>query len=435
MVTVVRDENRISELEGAYELRRPALQRAEKKLTDILTEVAANIDDKGLVRAQITETRIKKLTSIKRKAQKHGWSATTALKSCRDLVGGRVVCNNVVDVYRFAELLKECLHGYYDHFDVQDYIKEPNADGYRALHVNLPVNIGEHPFNPDLVSCEVQIRTRLQDGWAELSHADIYKQAGLPEGVRARARDLAELLTTADKIAGDIRLQAMREVAPAEHNPDLSRVSVQGLAFVFKDVFGRSPSEYTVRRALNECENFDVGTLERLPAILGRSKFRENIANAYRAIMGTHATNGDVFIASIRALASGDKEAEKYIKWQARREWREIDQIATREMLASLPETAGKLIEELEDRDAGIDITDWAKAWRATNECSVCGTTIVKPYAFAEAAIQHYELSDPDASEAMNRIEQAIYNSAVETGGWNTSSLCSYHADRAARDD
>jgi hypothetical protein len=151
--------------------------------------------------------------------------------------------------------------------------------------------------------------------------------------------------------------------------------------------------------------------------------------------MGTHATNSDVFIASICALARGDKEAEKYIKRQARREWREIDQIATREMLASLPETAGKLIEELEDRDAGIDITDWAKAWGATNECSVCGTTIVKPYAFAEAAIQHYELSDPDASEAMNRIEQAIYNSAVETGGWNTSFLCSYHADRAARDD
>ena len=151
--------------------------------------------------------------------------------------------------------------------------------------------------------------------------------------------------------------------------------------------------------------------------------------------MGTYAANDDVFIASIHALAKGDKEAEKYVKRQARGEWREMDQFAKREMFASLPETAGKLIEELEDRHDGLDVTDWAQAWGATNDCAVCGTTIIKPYSFAEAAIQHYALSDPEATEAFNRIEQAIYDFAFEAGGWNTSSLCGYHADRAARDD
>jgi hypothetical protein len=246
---------------------------------------------------------------------------------------------------------------------------------------------------------------------------------------------LAELLTAADKIAGDIRLRAMREIAPALQSPDLSRVSEPGLAFIFKEVFGRSPSDYTVRRAINACENLNISSLERLPAVLGRSEFREKLSKAYRVIMGTDATNDDVFLASIRALEKGDMVAVKFIQRQAEREWREIDQVATREMLASLPETAGKLIEELEDQHGGIDIIDWAEAWGATNRCSVCGTAIIKPYSFAEAAVQHYGLSDPEASEAFNRIEQAIFSSAVETGGWNASSLCSYHADRATKDD
>jgi ppGpp synthetase/RelA/SpoT-type nucleotidyltranferase len=123
---VVRGINLISELEDAYELKKPALRRAENKLTKILRKAAANIDDKGLVRAEIHEPRIKNLASVKRKAQKHGWSAATALQKSRDLVGGGVVCNNTSDVYRFAELLKECLHGYQDRFDIQDYIKQPS---------------------------------------------------------------------------------------------------------------------------------------------------------------------------------------------------------------------------------------------------------------------------------------------------------------------
>jgi putative GTP pyrophosphokinase len=426
--------NHNSELKSAYNNRWPALKRAEQKLIEILSEAAAHIDDKGLVRAEITKTRVKKLTSIRRKAERNGWRSANALAKCRDLVGGRIVCNNLVDVYRFAELLKESLHGYHGYFDVQDYIDNPSPDGYRALHVNLSVDVGEHPFSPDLISCEVQIRTRLQDAWAELSHADIYKQGGLPNHIRDRARDLAESLTAADKIAGAIRQSVLRETAPILHNPDLSRVSAEGLAYVFKDVFGRSPSDYIVRQALNECENFSVKTLERFPAIIRRSQFREDIRKAYEAIMGIPASNNDVFIAALRAFVKGDNEGKKYIKRKALREWKEINEIAKRELLATLPETADKLLEELEDHEGAGYIIDWARAWGVTKECSICGTTIVEPYAFAEAALEHYGLPDPDASEMMNRVEQALHNSAVETGGWDTSTLCSYHADRLDKD-
>ena len=99
----------------------------------------------------------------------------------------------------------------------------------------------------------MQIRSRLQDAWAELSHDDIYKQPNLPEDLRARAKDLAEVLAAADKIASDIRSRVMRETASPAHRPDLGHVSAEGLAYSFREVFGRSPPDYAVRLALNLC--------------------------------------------------------------------------------------------------------------------------------------------------------------------------------------
>jgi hypothetical protein len=36
--------------------------------------------------------------------------------------------------------------------------------------------------------------------------------------------------------------------------------------------------------------------------------------------------------------------------------------------------------------------------------------------------------------EALERIERAIFQSSVERGGWNDSSLCAYHGDQAGKD-
>ncbi len=192
-------------------------------------------------------------------------------------------------VYRFAELLKERLPGAPGEFEIQDHIKNPNKGGYRALHVNFRLDIGSHAFAPDRVSCEVQIRSRLQDAWAKLSHDDIYKQPDLPGDLRARAKDLAEILTAADRIASVIRTRVTEESIPPEQRPSLRRVSSEGLAFLFKETFGRSPPDYVIRRALNVCGKLGIDSLEGLPAVLGREEFRRKVADAYQAV--TSAVN------------------------------------------------------------------------------------------------------------------------------------------------
>jgi hypothetical protein len=59
----------------------------------------------------------------------------------------------------------------------------------------------------------------------------------------------------------------------------------------------------------------------------------------------------------------------------------------------------------------------------------------VKPYAFAEAVLDHYGVSGDHADDLFPRIETAVQNSAVETGGWGTGSLCAYHYEQAAKDE
>jgi ppGpp synthetase/RelA/SpoT-type nucleotidyltranferase len=419
-------------LEEDYEQRRPALEQASHKLASILAEVVAAIEDKTLVRADVRSVRLKSLSSIERKAAVRGWKAHEALLACSDLIGGRVVCNNIEDVYRFAELLKEHLPIAPGWFEIEDHIKTPIKGGYRALHVNLRLTIAGGLFF-EFVPCEVQIRSRLQDAWAELSHDDVYQQPDLPEDLRERAKDLAAVLAAADRIASRIRTRVTRESIPPEQRPDLRRVSRDGLVFLFKETFGRSAADYVIRRALNLCAELGVKSLEKLPAILGRDEFRGKIADAYQAIMPGPIVAEDTFLASLYALVRGEARAINKVRRDARREWREIDQFAHREMMADLPDKFDDLLEQLESPGEAVDIEGWAEALETTNRCNICGTKIVDPYAFAEAALSHYDAGDENGN-LHERIETAIRRSSTETGGRGDGSLCAYHNEGILKD-
>lgn len=416
----------MTELAKTYEHKRSALHRASGRLRALLEEVIATIEDRTLVRAEVRSIRVKELSSVEWKAKENGWKANEAMSHCGDLIGGRVVCNNIEDVSRFAELLKERL----PEFDVQDYTKEPNKGGYRALHVNFRLDVGAFP-----VPCEVQIRSLLQDAWAELSHGDIYKQPNLPEDLHARAKDLAEVLASADKIASDIRLCAGRLTSSPDHRPDLDHVSEEGLAFIFRDVFGRSPPDYMIRQGLNLCRKLGITSLERLPEVLGRKEFRDKVAETYRLIVAVSIGVEGIFLASLDALARGDVSAIQQVRSDARREWRDIEQPARREALNSLPTTIEELIEQLEDPRGEADIKEWAEALGATSDCAICSTTVIQPDSFAGAVAEHYELSETEADNVHERIETALCASGVETGGWGDGLLCARDNEQWAKDD
>ena len=120
------------------------------------------------------ESRVKSSESIAAKLQRKGSPVTleAAVRDINDFAGVRVGCNYIDDVYRVAGMLER-----QEDLEIvkrQDYIKMPNYNGYRSLHldVRVPVYLSDRTEH---VVAEIQIRTIAMDFWASLEHKIYYK--------------------------------------------------------------------------------------------------------------------------------------------------------------------------------------------------------------------------------------------------------------------
>ena len=143
-----------------------------------------------------------------------------AREHINDIAGVRVVCSYIDDVYRVAEMLE--LQKDVKIIKRQDYIRTPNYNGYRSLHLDIrvPVYLSDRT---ELVTAEIQIRTIAMDFWASLEHDIRYKvdKTKLPEGINE------EMLACAGKIAEiDRQMQEMyRRIKSAQGNTDCQGIS------------------------------------------------------------------------------------------------------------------------------------------------------------------------------------------------------------------
>ena len=145
------------------------------------------------------ESRVKSPESIAAKLLKKGLPLTleSAMQNVNDIA---------VERQQDLEIVKR-----------QDYIKTPNYNGYRSLHLDLrvPVYLSNRT---EQVLAEVQIRTIAMDFWASLEHDIRYKadRSRLPAGINE------EMLACAGKIAEiDRQMQDMyQRIKAAEAAPD-----------------------------------------------------------------------------------------------------------------------------------------------------------------------------------------------------------------------
>jgi ppGpp synthetase/RelA/SpoT-type nucleotidyltranferase len=130
-----------------------------------------------------------------------------------DLIATRIICTNTSDLSRVWDLLRE-LDTWEDGLEPvlaleagsdRDYCTSPKPSGYRARHINVRTAVNDG-LNRSLVTCEIQVRTLLQDSWGELTHEDTYKPGSkIPPLVTTLSRRMADLLATLDEIAEDLR--------------------------------------------------------------------------------------------------------------------------------------------------------------------------------------------------------------------------------------
>lgn len=153
--------------------------------------------------------RIKSPDSLREKCERKAIPQTgeVALEYIHDIVGIRVVCTFLDDVYVMRDRIA-ALPGV-EVVEEKDYIRHVKPNGYRSFHMILR-------FDKDLYA-EVQIRTISQDTWAALEHQIKYKHNVIGN------IDLItkELKRCADELAStDLSMQTIREmICPAPSVP------------------------------------------------------------------------------------------------------------------------------------------------------------------------------------------------------------------------
>lgn len=124
-----------------------------------------------------------------------------------DVIGLRIVAPFVEDVRRAESVVRE-------HFAILES-EQKGAEfsfrefGYESLHLlcRVPDSLAESLRARDLPPVEVQVRTILQDAWAEVEHELVYKGEFIPfdEPIRRRLAALNANLSLADSIFQEIR--------------------------------------------------------------------------------------------------------------------------------------------------------------------------------------------------------------------------------------
>lgn len=188
----------------------PALDRAMDALQRELDDA---LPDRDLARIRSLSARVKSKRRTWRKVSQPRYrqridTVDDIPHIIDDLVGMRLTCTNLRDI----EMVQVALENLprrpgrrralgLDPDSERDYIEQPKQSGYRGWHVNLRVDHHDVP-----VTCELQVRTLLQDSWGELTHEDTYSKAGeSPPLVEVLSTRMADLLATLDDIAEDLR--------------------------------------------------------------------------------------------------------------------------------------------------------------------------------------------------------------------------------------
>ena len=153
-------------------------------------------------------SRLKSPESMLRKLQKNDLPISTESirKNVRDVVGIRVVCSFISDIYTISEMIQQQKD--VKLIETKDYIENPKENGYKSLHLilSIPVFMSDRE---EEVYIELQIRTVAMDFWASLEHKIYYKYNGnipahLTKEITETARVANELDLKMEKLHGEV---------------------------------------------------------------------------------------------------------------------------------------------------------------------------------------------------------------------------------------
>jgi ppGpp synthetase/RelA/SpoT-type nucleotidyltranferase len=292
--------------EDDYKKLEPVLNKSLAEIKRLVKAQVGKIHDPQLVRIRLTEARTKSLKSLLSKSEKKKWAKKDILKEAKDLLGLRIVCANTEDIKRIKELLLSNPRLIEIPQSEEDRTRNPTSSGYRdyKFYVSYETGIKDHPA----ITCEIQIRTVLQDSWATLAHKDIYKEGDdLPESLKKLSFRLSELLHVADQIAQDIRDEVSSKREPLKHKN--KKITDDSLSLTYKQAFKELPTEYLTRSVRNKCEELGINNIRTIEKVLTSKKIGRSLSSVYKKATGWDIYDSLIFQVSPLIAACGIKIA------------------------------------------------------------------------------------------------------------------------------
>ena len=172
-------EREINKIDEFYVKNSFALKMLETEI-DILLKSYAYKNKNNPV--EHIKTRLKTQESAIKKLKNKGYKITAhnLLKHVHDIIGIRIVCSFLSDVYDVVDLIKKS-----DQFEIKeekDYITNPKKTGYMSYHIIIVVPIYLND-KVEYVDAEIQVRTIAMDFWASLDHKLQYKITGIADEI------------------------------------------------------------------------------------------------------------------------------------------------------------------------------------------------------------------------------------------------------------
>jgi putative GTP pyrophosphokinase len=295
-------------------------------------------------RARIVDARLKKPAKIWKKAVSLGFSASKAFNKIVDVLGIRIVCNNLSDTESVINMIKQ--ETSYIHIKkIKDMVANPREDGYRAIHLHTTIN----PFfsnDKKKIPCEIQVRTLAQDMWGRLSRDDLYGNKP-PELIAVTTKAISKQLSAIDDMAQQIRNELNKPAEKAQDIKETDPLSPQRLALLFNQKYNDDIWTWSLYDWMSSLEEAEAETIKDVRELLDDDKLRERLDETAENIRGYPLEDPEWVVYSAMVAAEVNTESGiEAVKDRIETEWDEITTIALRE---SLPPTIEDFIDELEN--------------------------------------------------------------------------------------
>jgi putative GTP pyrophosphokinase len=200
-VLVIPDKAKLSAL---YESSRKGYEEA---LSRFLVTVGSALSSRGL--KPTLKGRVKEFDSYyakKLRLLKNAWTEKTSPLPMNDILAIRVVCPFLGDLAVAEKILSEC-------FSIEEIERKGSERsfrefGYESIHVlvRIPEDLAALCPHMERNVIEIQLRTILQEAWAEVEHELVYKAEFTPfdEPMRRKLAALNANLTLSDIIFQEI---------------------------------------------------------------------------------------------------------------------------------------------------------------------------------------------------------------------------------------